>query len=458
MNANRTSARPNVRAIVDGMNLKAAMIAPHYTGLAAALQEFADADYSLEEAAWEHRKNELTMAYGFGPAASDKPFAFANGVAIIPVHGILVNRLSYSWGFVTGYNFIRSQTAAARADDDVKLIAYDCNSYGGMVAGCFETADEIFAARDAKPSIALVDSNAYSACYAIASSASRMVVTQSSGVGSIGVVAMHVNYGPMLKEAGIEIEFIYAGAHKVDGNPYEALPPDVRKSIQTSINKSYATFVNGVARNRNLSADTVRGTEAQCYDAEDALALGLIDAIQPPATAIEAYLDELSGSGDGKDETDDTGPSDPTDQQEQAMSDKNIQPGAEGQSAIDQNAIAASARQAERERMSAIIGCDEAKDKSKLANHIAMNTEMSVDDAKKMLAAAAPEPKQDASASAATEANHFREAMNADRHPNVGAGDGDAAAAAGPGAGAEGGKAAAILAAQQKATGRKAAA
>lgn len=456
MSTNRTSARPNVRAIVDGMNLKAAMVAPHYTGLAAALQEFADADYSLEEAAWEHRKNELTMAYGFGPAASDKPFAFANGVAIIPVHGMLVNRFSYSWGFVTGYNFIRLQTEAAVADDDVKLIAYDCNSYGGMVAGCFETADELFASRDAKPSIALVDSNAYSACYALASSASRVVVTQSSGVGSVGVVAMHVNFGPMLKEAGIEIEFIYAGAHKVDGNPYEALPPDVRKSIQTSINKSYTTFVNGVARNRNLSADTVRGTEAQCYDAEDALALGLIDAIQPPATAIEAYLDELSGSDDGEDETDDTGPSDPTDQQEQAMSDKNIQPGAEGQnSAIDAKAVAASARQAERERMSGIMGCDEAKGKSKLANHLALSTEMSVEDAKQVLAAAAPEQAQAAAAPAATEANPFKEAMNASKNPDVGAGDGDAAAA---GASVEGSVASRILSAQHKATGRKIAA
>ncbi|AEY69574.1 prohead protease [Burkholderia phage vB_BceS_AH2] len=441
MNATRNSARLNVRAIIDGMNMKAAMLAPHYSGLASALQEFADADRSLEEAAWEARKNDLTMAYGFGPASADKPFAFANGIAIIPVHGVLINRFSYSWGFVTGYNFIRTQYDAALNDEDVKLIVFDCNSYGGMVAGCFETVDEIFAGRDKKPSIAMVDSNSYSACYAIASAANRVVVTQSSGVGSIGVVAMHMNVSDMLKQWGIEITFIFAGAHKVDGNPYEALSPDVKKTIQASINKSYATFVNSVARNRNISADAVRATEAQTYDAEDALAIGLIDAIQSPATALEAYLDELSGSDD-------------QDQQEQDMSDKTTQPGAEGNSAIDEKAVAASARTAERERMAGILNCEEAKGKSKLANHLALNTEMSVEDAKAMLAVAAPEQTQ--AAAPTQEKNHFADAMNASKHPEVGAGDGDADAGADA---SKGGSAASrILAAQEAATGRKVAA
>lgn len=434
MSTKRNSARQNVRAVIDGLNMKAAMIAPHYTDMASVLQEYADADTALENAAWEARRNDLVQAYGFSSSQTDKPFAFSNGVAIIPVHGALLNRFSYSWGFVTGYNFIRSQFNAAMADDDVKLIVFDCNSPGGMVAGCFETADMIFEGRSEKPSLAVVDSSSYSACYAIASSAGRMVTTQSAGVGSIGVVAMHVNFGPALKDAGIEITFIHAGAHKVDGNPYEALSPDVKKSIQTSIDKNYATFVNGVARNRNLSAEVVRGTEAKTYDADDALALGLIDAVQSPSEAVAAYLDELSGSDD---------------QQEFMMSDKTIQPGAEGQtSAIDEKQVAATARTAERERMAGILGCDEAKDKQKLANHIALKTDMSVEDAKVMLAAAASEAAPQAAASTGVEDSAFHRAMEASKHPEVGAGGGE---------GGEQKQSAAdrILAAQYAATGYK---
>jgi signal peptide peptidase SppA len=440
----RRNARPNVRAIVDGMHLQAAMIAPHYAGLAGALQELADADFGLEEAAWESRKNDLCAAYGFGQANSDKPFAFANGVAIIPVHGVLVNRFSYSWGYATGYNFLRAQRAAAEADDDVKLIVYDCNSYGGMVAGCFETADAIFESRSVKPSLAVVDASAYSACYAIASAASKLVVVPSAGVGSIGVVAMHMNMGPMLKEWGIEITFIHAGKHKVDGNPYEALPDDVKKNIQSSIDKSYATFANNVARNRSISADAVKATEAQTYDADDALALGLIDAVQTPAQAVAAYLDELSGSKD---------------QQEFTMTTQTTQPGAESKDKPDTAAIQAAARTAERERMAGITNCEEAKGKSKLANHLALNTDMSVDDAKQVLAAAAPEvapaaeSKGDAGKKADAGGNSpFADAMARSGNPDVGAGDAGADGDNGKDKG--GSLASRILAAQQAATGR----
>jgi len=403
----RKAARPNFRAIVDGLNLQAAMIAPHYTGLAAALQELADADYSLEEAAWEIRRHEIAQAYGFHGDKADKPFIFNEGVAIIPVHGVLINRFPYSWGTVTGYNFIRAQHKAALADDDVKLIIHDHNSFGGMVAGCFETVDLIYSNRSVKPTLAVVDANSYSASYALSSAANKLVVVPSAGVGSIGVMAMHINFGKMLKDFGIEVSLIYAGKHKVDGNPFESLSPDVRKNIQSSIDKSYAVFVNSVARNRNLSADAVKATEAQTYDADDALSLGLIDAVQTPSEAVAAYLDELSGSDD---------------QQEFEMSKATTQPGADTQEQpVDQAAIAASARKAERERMSAIMNCEEAKDKPKLASHLAMNTEMSVDEAKAVLAAAAPEKQE---AATPVQSDPLAAAMAATGSPNVGAGDG----------------------------------
>ena len=434
-------ARPNVRAILDGMHLQAAMVAPHYSGLVGALQEFADSDFTLEEAAWEYRKDELCQAYGYGRSQADKPFAFSNGVAIIPIHGVLVNRFSSSWGYVTGYNFVRSQVTAALADEDVKLIVYDCNSYGGMVAGCFETGDIIFEGRDEKPSLAVVDAASYSACYALASAASRMVVVPSAGVGSIGVVAMHMNVSGMLEKWGIEITFIHAGKHKVDGNPYEALPEDVKKNIQASIDKSYATFVGAVARNRNLSAEAVAATEAQTYDADEALTLGLIDAVQTPAKAVAAYLNELSGS---------------TDQQEFTMTKQTNQPGAESGSTRDEAAISQDARKAERERMAGIMNCEEAAGRAKLANHLALNTDMSIDDAKLVLAAAAPEAAPAAAAATEpektkAEASPFDKAMASGKNPEVGAGTGEAEEGdTGKGASA----ASRILAAQRAATGR----
>lgn len=425
--------RSNIHAVVDSLNLKPAMIAPHYNGLVSSLQEFADADYGLEEAAWEIRKHEIVQAYGYARSDSEKSFPFSNGVAIIPVHGVLLNRFSHSWGYATGYNFIRAQYKAAQVDDDVRLIVFDCNSYGGVVSGCFETASSIFKGRSKKPTLAVVDANCYSACYAIASAADKIAVTPSGGAGSIGVVAMHLDLSQLLNNMGIKVTFIHAGKHKIDGNPFQELPEDVRESLQASINKDYDKFVGLVAQNRNLSTQTVKDTEARCYDADEALSVGLIDAVQTPGEAVAAYLDGLSGSEH---------------QQEFAMTTQTNAPGTENPTtpAVNVEEVEKTARTAERDRISAIMGCDEAKDKTKLANHLALNTEMSVDEAKAILGAAAPEAIKDEGAGATSANSAFATFMNADGHPNVGAGSENAE---------EPSTASRILAAQAAATGRK---
>ena len=104
-------------------------------------------------------------------------------------------------------------------------------------------------------------------------------------------------------------------------------------------------------------------------------------------------------------------------------------------------AAAKTAATAARERISAIQGSDEAKDRSKLANHIALNTEMSVEDAKAMLAASPAETKE------AAKPSGFNAVMENHR-PAVGADGGD-----NPGDEPKPDVSSRLLAAHQKATG-----
>lgn len=398
------------------MNMAASLVAPAMTSvLAAAMQQLHVADSDEEQLRAERSRVEMLKTYGYGGApVNDKPFAFAAGLAFIPIHGALINRFGQSWGYVTGYNFIRAQLDAAVADPDVNGIVFDVNSYGGECAGCFELAADIVASREAKPSLAVVDSSAYSAGYALASSASKIAVLPSGGVGSVGVIAMHMSMAKLLDKWGIDVSLIFAGDHKADGNPFEALPDSVRADIQTSVNKSYAKFTALVAENRALDVQTVIDTQAQTYDAEDAIALGLIDVVATPAQAVAAFFNELSGSNT----------------QENSMSTQAAtQSGAENAASTTTDAQLADARKAERERMSGIMSCEEAKDKAGLANHLALNTELSVDAAKAILKAATPE-KSAAAPVKAEEVNPFAAAMDASGSPKVGA-DSAASEAAG---------------------------
>lgn len=414
------------RSALERMNLREVAIAPHYNGLATDLQQMAHTDPDEGQKAFLARRAELCSAYGLDEVEQRKPFAFSQGVAIIPVTGTLINRFGRSYGFVTGYNFVRSQLALALNDEDVKAIVFDLNSYGGEAAGCFELADEIFAARGKKPMLGVIDSNCYSACYAIGSALERLVITPTGGAGSIGVVAMHVDMSKMLEDWGIKVTFIHSGEHKVDGNPFEPLPEDVRADIQKGCDQSWEKFYSMVARNRGLDAEAVRATQARCYRADDALRLGLLDAIATPNEAVRAFFSELSGSSTHQ-----------LQQQEDGMSTED--PTKPDQAATEK--AAAEARTAERARVSGILNCEEAKGRDALAKHLAMNTDLSVEDASAILAAA---PKE-SEAAAPTQRNSFEAAMNADEHPEVGADSG---------AGAELTAAQAILKAQAAATGK----
>lgn len=425
------------RAALSRMNLREVAVAAHHTTLGTDLFQMAQTKPEEAEAAFMARRGELCAAFGFNAPEQRKPFAFSNGLAIIPVSGSLVNRFNSSYGYVTGYGFIRSQLNAALNDDDVTGIVLDVNSYGGEAAGCFELSAEIRAARDKKPVMAMVDSNAYSAGYAIASAASKIVVTPSGGVGSVGVITMHVDMSKMLSDIGYKVTLIYEAEHKADGNPYEPLPDDVKADITAGIKARYEEFVSLVATNLGVDAKVIRDTKSRIYRADEALSLGLIHAIATPNQAVQAFFDELSGSNHQLRSEGTT------------MTDATKEPGAEQLAATREAAAkaASEARIAERARVAGITGSEEAKGRTALANHLAMNTDLSVDAAKAILAAAPAEQAQTQS-----HANHFKDAMNADKHPNVGANGGEA------GDDAEGEKdstslAARILNAQAKATG-----
>jgi capsid assembly protease len=428
------------RAALSRMNMCVVALAPHCATFMSDLHQLARADADEARKAAVARRQELAQTYGFQSSDQQKPFAFANGIAIIPITGTLINRFGQSWGYVTGYNFIRSQLALAMADDDVKGIIYDVNSYGGEAAGCFELSEEIRKASSVKPSLAMIDSNCYSAGYALASAAKKVVCIPSGGAGSIGVVVMHVDMSKMLADWGYKVTFIHAGDHKVDGNPFEPLPASVKKDIQASVDKLRVSFASLVATNRGMDEVAVMQTEARCYSADDALALGLIDAVASPLQAVQAFFAELPGST-------------PQLKLEAQMPNEETKPGADEastqQAAI--NKATADARAAERARMSGITGCEEAKGRESLANHLAMNTDMTVDAAKAILAAS---PKAEPPKTETNPANPFAAAMDATKNPNVGADNGTAAAAGGEQDTSES-RVKGILAAQSQATGRK---
>lgn len=205
----------------------------------------------------------------------------ANGTAIIPIVGELVNRGAWvgaDSGLVS-YEGIKHQLSTAVKDQRVRAILLDIESHGGEAVGAFDMAAAVRKADAVKPVTAIVNGLAASAAYAIASGARRRVTIPEGLSGSIGVVMMHLDISHALQNRGIKPTLIFAGGHKVDGNPFEPLPPEVRMHFQHEVEKFYDQFVATVAAGTGLSESAIRDTEAQMYVGEDASKAGLVDDI-----------------------------------------------------------------------------------------------------------------------------------------------------------------------------------
>jgi signal peptide peptidase SppA len=217
-------------------------------------------------------------------------------VAVIPIQGTLVQKLGSlrPWSGMTGYDGIRQNLFTALDDSSVKAIVLDIDSPGGEVAGCFDIVDTIYAARGSKPIWAILNESAYSAAYAIASAADKIYVPRTGGVGSIGVICAHVDMSQALTSAGIKVTFITYGDTKADGHSEIPLSEDAKKRFQADIDTMGQLFVDTVARNRNISAATVRDTQAATFMGDKGVALGLADEVAAPDAAFRALIKQIT--------------------------------------------------------------------------------------------------------------------------------------------------------------------
>lgn len=229
-------------------------------------------------------------------SSRDRGYDMAGPVAVIPVHGTLVQKTGTLRPFsgMTGYDGIRQAFLMALEDSSVEAIVLDVDSPGGEISGLFDLSDTIYGARDRKPIHAILGEVAYSAAYALASAADRITVPRTGGTGSIGVICMHVDWSRALDQAGIKVTFIHYGDRKADGHSEIPLSKEAFASFQRDIDTMGELFVQTVARNRNIAASVVRDTEAACYLGASGVEIGLADAVAAPDAAFRALLAELA--------------------------------------------------------------------------------------------------------------------------------------------------------------------
>jgi len=220
----------------------------------------------------------------------------APGIAVIPVHGSLVRRslaIDPASG-LTSYADIGHQLDQALADPVVQGIVLDVDSPGGEAGGAFELGERVRAASAIKPVWAVAADSAFSAAYAIACGATRLLVSRTGGVGSIGVIALHVDQSLRDAHDGYRFTALYAGERKNDFSPHAPLSDAAAARLQAEVDRLYGLFVSHVAGLRGLSEDAVRTTEAGLFFGPEAVESGLADAEGSLDTALLELTDWLA--------------------------------------------------------------------------------------------------------------------------------------------------------------------
>ena len=217
------------------------------------------------------------------PAETVAPlnYELQHGVAIIPIHGLLTKRSEFFSSLLgtTSYDDIFSVISDAIEDEKVKRILLDIDSPGGEVGGLFDLVDFIYDIRECKPIFSVANDYACSAAYAIASATSHIFVHRASCVGSVGVIATHLDVSEADKKAGLKYTTIFAGEKKNDLSPHEPLSKSAISDLQNEVNRLNDMFIKTVARNRYLSEEDVRKMQAATYFGQNALTVGLADEL-----------------------------------------------------------------------------------------------------------------------------------------------------------------------------------
>ncbi|OPY15234.1 MAG: putative signal peptide peptidase SppA [Syntrophus sp. PtaB.Bin001] len=237
------------------------------------LQSYLEAKYAANPAS-------MFIQMNAAQEGNDPGYSIENGVAIISIMGVLSKNADW-WSGGTAMNDAKAAFRSALDDPAVSSILLYIDSPGGTVDGTQELASIIESARGKKPIIAYTDGLMASGAYWIGSSADKIYISGDTvTVGSIGVVAAHVDISNLEERWGVKVTEITAGKYKRINSAHAPLSEEGRSYIQDQVDHLYAVFVDNVARVRGVSTEKALAmADGKLFIGRQAVDVGLVDGM-----------------------------------------------------------------------------------------------------------------------------------------------------------------------------------
>jgi ClpP class serine protease len=216
------------------------------------------------------------------------PFVQIGSSAVVEIRGPLTQHPCWFWD---DYESIKGRAVEAFASS-CESVVLKIDSPGGDAGGVFDLSRSLrkMAEKSGKKLYAYADGKALSAAYALACAADRIVLSETSSLGSIGCVATLFDVTAKDKKDGIAFAIVTSGQRKADGNPHVPLTEEALTACKGHVDAIAGVFFELVAGARKLSTGAIRSLEAAIFIGKDAESVGLADAV----ISFDDFIAELA--------------------------------------------------------------------------------------------------------------------------------------------------------------------
>jgi protease IV len=223
-----------------------------------------------------------------------------NKIAVISLRGLISTSMAGNVG-ESMVDDLRWELEQARNDSNVRAVVLEVDSPGGEVTASDMIYHAVVNTRAKKPVVVYMESLAASGGYYVSCGGKYLMANETSITGSIGVIIQTLNYEQLFNKIGLAAVVFKSGKFKDMLNGARPITPEEREYVQNFVMKTYEQFLGIVAKERNLSADTLRNgiADGRILSGHDALDYKLIDGLGQLEDAF-AKAKELGQAADAK--------------------------------------------------------------------------------------------------------------------------------------------------------------
>ena len=176
---------------------------------------------------------------------------------------------------------MRAALQQARDDDRVKAVVLEIDSPGGEVTASDTIYNAVVKTRAKKPVVVYMETLTASGGYYISCGGKFLMANETTITGSIGVIIQTLNYEQLFNKIGLASVVFKSGKFKDMLNGARPITPEERELVQSFVMKTYDKFLGIVAKERNLSADSLRNglADGRILSGKDAFENKLVDGL-----------------------------------------------------------------------------------------------------------------------------------------------------------------------------------